>query len=181
MNRALEHRGKGEIDAQACAQHFMPGLRGLRAAGIGELDVGPAGEEVLHVPGALAVAHQDEPAGTTAGFCVHEPLLQLASLRTDSTPTVRVAKSPAPAARMSVSVRCQCARSLPAASTQALTRASASPRILRDSPLWVSRRCTRSAASRRPLRAIACQGPSTFSFSMRARSQSKPMRVPTSK
>ena len=62
-------------------------------------------KQVLDVPGALAVADQDQLARHA----------QFASLRTDSTPTVSVAKSPAPAARMSASVRCQCARSLPAA------------------------------------------------------------------
>src|SRR3569623_3440205 len=57
---------------------------------------------------------------------------QSANFRTDSTPTERVAKSLAPAERISVNVRCQCPSSSPTDSTQAVTRACAVPLFLRE-------------------------------------------------
>src|SRR5580704_18042911 len=140
---ALQNRGEGEVDRELLPQQLARGLHSFAAAAGLQVDVGPAGEQVVDVPGALAVAYQDQ-------FALHG---QFASLRHDSTPTVSVAKSPAPAARMSASVRCQCARFLPADSTQAVTRAWALPRSLRDSTRSVSRRCTRSAVSRSAVRA----------------------------
>src|SRR5437762_2729933 len=171
-DRALQYRGEGDVRGDTRAEQLAARLAGLGESGVREIHIGPAGEQVFQVPGALAVTDQDQSSGHSS---------YPASLRTDSTPTVSVAKSPAPAARMSASVRCQSARSLPADSAQALTRASALPRPVRASTRSLKRRWTRSAASRSPVRAIACHGPSTASFSIRARSQSKPLRVPTSK
>src|SRR5205807_2395933 len=117
-NRALQDRGEGDVRGGVRAEQLAARLAGLGASGVREIHIGPAGEQVLQVPGALAVTDQDQSSGHSS---------YPASLRTDSTPTVSVAKSPAPAARMSASVRCQSARSLPADSAQALTRASALP------------------------------------------------------
>src|SRR5207253_2353196 len=114
-DRALQHRGEGDVRGDVRAEQLAARLAGLGASGVREIHIGPAGEQVLQVPGALAVTDQDQSSGHSS---------YPASLRTDSTPTVSVAKSPAPAARMSASVRCQSARSLPADSAQALTRAS---------------------------------------------------------
>ena len=104
-----------------------------------------------------------------------------ARLRTASTPTVSVAKSAAPALRISVSVRFQPAS---ASLRCALQRASRSamrvaPRV--RSTCWVSSRCARMAASRRPVRAVACQEPSTASRSISPCSQSRPSATPSSK
>src|SRR5262245_37018031 len=168
---ALQHRGEGDVRGEVLLEQLLSCLDRFDTSLGREIDVRPAGEEVLEIPDALAVADQDQLAG-------HD---HPASLRSASTPTVSVAKSLASAARMSAIVRCQCARSFPPDSIQAVTRAGALPRSLRASTRSARRRCTRSAPSRRPVRATACHGPSTASPSIRDWSQSQPMRVPTSK
>jgi hypothetical protein len=70
-DRALEHRSEGDVDRQMLAHQLAAGLGCLAAAELGQLDVGPAGEQVLHVPQALAMAHQNELARRAAVFTVH--------------------------------------------------------------------------------------------------------------
>ena len=69
-NRALQDRGVGDVDGDAFAQQFLACLARLGDALRGQIDVGPAGEEVVDVPRALAVANEDEFAGS-AGFASH--------------------------------------------------------------------------------------------------------------
>ena len=56
---ALERGGIGHVEAQAFLAHQAAAGRGLGPALLGEVDVDPAGEAVLEVPLALAVAQQD--------------------------------------------------------------------------------------------------------------------------
>ena len=46
-----------------CACKLLAGALGFLDALLGQVDVAPAGEEVLQVPFALAVADEDESAG----------------------------------------------------------------------------------------------------------------------
>ena len=57
---ALEQRGIGQVEGIAFFLEQFAGLAGLFAAGVGQVDVGPAGEAVFQVPLAFAVAHQNE-------------------------------------------------------------------------------------------------------------------------
>ena len=56
--RALERRGEGDIEHDALALELAPGLARFRDALLGQVDVTPAGEQVLQVPVALAVPHE---------------------------------------------------------------------------------------------------------------------------
>ena len=62
-DRALEHRGEGDVGHQAGLLDLD--ARGARfdAALVGKIDVMPSGEEILDVPGALAVTNEDEFSG----------------------------------------------------------------------------------------------------------------------
>ena len=57
-----QHRGVDhpQVEIAVSAARRRPGPAGLGLAGRGQVDVGPAGEEVLGVPGGLAVAEEDE-------------------------------------------------------------------------------------------------------------------------
>mmetsp|Transcript_62039 Transcript_62039/g.146951 ORF Transcript_62039/g.146951 Transcript_62039/m.146951 type:complete len:261 (+) Transcript_62039:2422-3204(+) len=59
-DRALEHRGVGDVEVVAGFLQQPAGLLGLLDAGGRQVDVGPAGEAVFQVPGRFAVADQDE-------------------------------------------------------------------------------------------------------------------------
>ena len=57
---ALEHRRVGDVELELLGGHQPSGLARFFAAFLAEIDVGPAGEPVLLVPGALTVSQQDE-------------------------------------------------------------------------------------------------------------------------
>ena len=67
VDGALEHRGVAHVEVEALLGEGAPAVCGLAAAGVGEVDVGPAGEEVELVPLALAVADEHEAHGVRAG------------------------------------------------------------------------------------------------------------------
>jgi hypothetical protein len=62
-DRAAQQRGvqHGRFDAVLGQQ--LPAAPGLRLAGLGQVHVHPAGEQVLQVPVALAVPEQDQGGG----------------------------------------------------------------------------------------------------------------------
>jgi hypothetical protein len=55
---ALEHAGVGHVEVVALGLEQPAGLLGLLHAGLGQVDVGPAGEAVFEIPGRFAVADQ---------------------------------------------------------------------------------------------------------------------------
>jgi hypothetical protein len=57
---ALEHGRVRHVKFVAALAQQAPGLAGLRHPGVGERDIGPAGETVLEVPGGFPVADEDE-------------------------------------------------------------------------------------------------------------------------
>ena len=59
-DRALQHRGEGDVELVALGLQQAAGRLRLHHAGGREADVGPAGEAVLEVPGRFAVADQHE-------------------------------------------------------------------------------------------------------------------------
>ncbi len=58
--RADERGGEGDVELEALAFKLAPGFARLGDALVGEIDVAPAGEQVLQVPVALAVTHEHE-------------------------------------------------------------------------------------------------------------------------
>src|SRR5471032_251300 len=57
-DRALEHRGVGQVEGVAGLLQHLAGRLGFGDALLGQVHVGPAGEAVREVPGGLAVAHE---------------------------------------------------------------------------------------------------------------------------
>ncbi len=57
---AGQHRGEGAVELHACLGDQFAAATGFCLAGRGQVDVHPAGEAVLEIPLALAVAEQDE-------------------------------------------------------------------------------------------------------------------------
>jgi hypothetical protein len=55
---ALQDAGVGHVEVVALGLEQPAGLLGLFHAGLGQVDVGPAGEAVFEVPGRFAVADQ---------------------------------------------------------------------------------------------------------------------------
>src|SRR5450631_1764894 len=58
--RALEHRGKGDIERQPLRLQLAAGVFGLGDPLIREIGILPAGKEVLQIPFALAMTHKYE-------------------------------------------------------------------------------------------------------------------------
>ncbi len=58
--RALEHRGKGDVERQRLCLQFAAGFPGFGDALLGEIGILPAGEEILQVPFALAMTQEHE-------------------------------------------------------------------------------------------------------------------------
>src|SRR5690606_5001658 len=56
----LQHRTEGQVELKAFFLQQFARLARLFAPGVGQVDIGPAGETVFEVPLALAVAHQDD-------------------------------------------------------------------------------------------------------------------------
>lgn len=56
----FENGRVGEIESEAFTLEEFPGGFGFGAAFVAELDVGPAGEAVFLIPGAFAVADENE-------------------------------------------------------------------------------------------------------------------------
>ena len=59
-DRPREHRGEGDGGTELLAQQFAPGLRRLEQSLFAQVDVVPAGEQVIDIPGALSVADQNQ-------------------------------------------------------------------------------------------------------------------------
>ena len=59
-NGALEHRGVGHVESIALGLQHHAGFVSFLASFVGEIHIGPAGEAILFVPIALAVAEQYE-------------------------------------------------------------------------------------------------------------------------
>jgi hypothetical protein len=59
-DRALEHRGVGQVEREAGFTQQFAALAGLGDACVGQVDVDPAGEAVLQIPRRFAVADEDE-------------------------------------------------------------------------------------------------------------------------
>jgi len=68
MDGALEHRGVRHVELQPLLAQQAPGGGGFLAALFGEVHVHPAGEAVIQVPLALAMAQQYEFAGHCDGL-----------------------------------------------------------------------------------------------------------------
>ena len=82
--RALERRGEGDVEGEPLRLELAAGLARFLDALLGQADVAPAGEQVLQVPVALAVAHEHEKP---VGHCI---------LRSPSVPARRSSnKAPA--------------------------------------------------------------------------------------
>jgi hypothetical protein len=60
---ALQHRGEGDMRHDILAQQIAAGPHGFLPALLGQIDIDPPGEKVLDIPGALAVANQDQCSG----------------------------------------------------------------------------------------------------------------------
>ena len=60
FNGAAQDGGVGRVENVAALAQELPRAVGFRHTLFGETDVGPAGEAVFQVPGALAVTEQDE-------------------------------------------------------------------------------------------------------------------------
>ncbi len=59
-HRAGQHRGEGAVDLHPGLGDELAAAAGLGLSGWGKIHVHPAGEAVLEIPLALAVAEQDE-------------------------------------------------------------------------------------------------------------------------
>ena len=57
-DRPLEHRGEGDVECEPLGLEQLAGPLRLGLALLGEVDVGPSGEQVFLVPDAFAVAQQ---------------------------------------------------------------------------------------------------------------------------
>src|SRR5262245_53937567 len=57
---SLQDGGEGEVEGEALLAAHLPSGSGLLPALLRQIHVGPAGEAVLAIPGALAVAQKDE-------------------------------------------------------------------------------------------------------------------------
>ncbi len=68
VDGALEHAGVGDVEVVALGLEQLAGRHGLRDAGGGQVNIGPAGEAVFQVPGGFAVANQDEFVHGEAGI-----------------------------------------------------------------------------------------------------------------
>src|SRR3954453_5368562 len=83
---ALQDRGVGEVEAQALGLQEAPGEARLLDAALAEVDVDPAGEAVLLVPVALAVAHHHEDGHRSLpGYAVLRAACALIWAKTAST------------------------------------------------------------------------------------------------
>jgi hypothetical protein len=60
LNCAAQNRRKGQVELQAALAEQFGGALRLGDPALGERHVRPTGETVLKVPGALAVAQQDQ-------------------------------------------------------------------------------------------------------------------------
>ena len=71
---ADERRGKGKVECDAMRLEAPAGLLGLFDACRGQIHIAPAGEQVLEVPFALAMAQQDQETfvGSHLSFTVFE-------------------------------------------------------------------------------------------------------------
>ena len=58
--RALERRREGDVEVEPLRLQLAAGLARFRDALLGQIDVAPAGEQVLQIPLALAVTHEHE-------------------------------------------------------------------------------------------------------------------------
>jgi hypothetical protein len=59
-NGALQYRGEGHVKGVAALVQQAARFRGFLASAFRQIDVGPPREPVLAVPGAFAVAEQDQ-------------------------------------------------------------------------------------------------------------------------
>jgi hypothetical protein len=67
VDGAAQHRGVQHVGHEAAVADELSRPFGFGAALVGEVDVDPAGEQVLGVPLALAVAEQDQAVRSTHG------------------------------------------------------------------------------------------------------------------
>ena len=70
VERALQERGVGDVEREPLFFEKLAGGFGFQAALVAEVDVGPAGEAVFVVPGAFAVADENE---LIHGLQIREP------------------------------------------------------------------------------------------------------------
>src|SRR5258706_2985011 len=166
-DRALEHRGVDDIGYRPGRCDFAARLARLFDALDREVDIRPAGKQVLEVPDALAMTNHQQFAGQ--GRSSHQ---HWARLRSASAPAIRAARSGAAMARSSRTVRSHC---WPGAPSRSIQRSSEAPSPARSrsarvaSAAWPSRQ-----AVYRRSRATACQLPVVPSNRMASASQSMP-------
>ena len=60
LDGALQHRGVGAIEGEACLLEHLAGPLCFLDATLREVNVGPAGEAVFHVPDRFTVAQQND-------------------------------------------------------------------------------------------------------------------------
>src|ERR1051326_6860273 len=73
-NRAFQHRGERDVERIAALLEQPSRLARFVAAFLGQIDVGPAGETILLVPRALAMAEEDERVHMLFGPSEARPL-----------------------------------------------------------------------------------------------------------
>src|SRR5215469_12360833 len=65
---ALQHRGEGNVGAEVLLDELLAGLDRFESALRRQIDIRPAGEQILDVPDALAVADQNQLSGHSRSF-----------------------------------------------------------------------------------------------------------------
>ena len=78
MDRALEPRGVADVKVEARLLEGTAACRRLFATRVGELDIGPAGEQVELVPFGFSVTDKDELHRLLLCLVRHRGLLDLA-------------------------------------------------------------------------------------------------------
>jgi hypothetical protein len=88
--RALQRRGEGDVEGDAARFQFLSGGARLGNALLGEIDVAPAGEEVLQIPLALAVTDEHQQT-----FHCRILFFTIQALLRENFPAKRIARSAA--------------------------------------------------------------------------------------
>src|SRR5262245_10481961 len=184
--RALEGRRERHVELQALALELASGGARLVDAALGEIDIAPAGEQVLLVPLAFAMAHEDEKMFSHCAVpqvpgCQKSvrPSTSAIEYRPGLRPRAHCAARRAPRAKIMRS-SARCTSSMRSAGPANMTlcspttvppRSAAKPMApFSRAPVWPSRLFTacwsrsmaRPSAAARPSRSAVPDGASTF-------------------
>src|SRR5688572_7938022 len=159
-DRPLEHRGERLVEGDALGAEQTSGLLRLEQALRRKIDVDPAREQVLEVPGALPVSQQYQSSDAHKPGTSRSPDQPsgLARRRTACSATEIEAKSIAVCCeRMSLTTPRACAASAACPRVHCATAAAGSRSRVSLSTRCASRRCDSYSPSRKLPRATACQ------------------------